>query len=711
MCDCLDAFLQQYGSFFTDTEQKLFRIACETHDLGKIHSIFQEIVTGDLRHRSEYVPHGFFSGLFLSLAELDSEFTREETRALITAVHYHHAREDELTDAEYRESGEKYMKAAYETYTGRPYSTASFRYLRRLLFHNTTSKPLECPPFSVWLKYVLIKGILNKMDYAASAHVPAEQIEVKPKSSLVNTLRNQYGNSLRPAQRFMAEHREENIIVIAPTGSGKTEGALLWLDDKKGFYTLPMKVSANAIFERIHGKDKYAFEMVGLLHSDSAYEYLKRVENKSETTENEEDRLAEYASVKSLAMPLTVSTVDQLFKFVFKALGTEIFAATLKYSRVILDEMQMYSPAIVAMLLCGLKTIADLGGKFAVITATLPPFISRILREEMGISFAEAKFPSDQRRHWVHLQSGDFDFDAIREAGRTKKVLVLCNTVKKAQGVLYELPGARLLHGRFLKKDRAVLENEIQTFADKKSTQPGIWISTQLVEASLDIDFDELHTEMCVVDSLLQRMGRCFRSRNYEGNSPNVFVYDNFLLGNYNKIYDETIYARSVEFLKSYTGRIFTEAEKLEYMRSVYDEAAIRESNYYQTIRKYLNEFSNLPPLKYDRDEADKRFRDIQNRTVIPREIYEDNRAEIDEAVSTLGQKKIPLKERLEARHTLEQYTVSIGLFSKDKDFITRRLADDIDIWLTEAKYDFNPDTHSGGGLLREKLPEDSNFM
>lgn len=56
---------------------------------------------------------------------------------------------------------------------------------------------------------------------------------------------------MRPAQKFMMEHRNENLVVVAPTGSGKTEAALLWLNGEKGFYTLPLKVSSNAIYSRI----------------------------------------------------------------------------------------------------------------------------------------------------------------------------------------------------------------------------------------------------------------------------------------------------------------------------------------------------------------------------------------------------------------------------------------------------------------------------
>lgn len=72
-----------------------------------------------------------------------------------------------------------------------------------------------------------------------------------------------------------------------------------------------------------------------------------------------------------LAQPLTVCTVDQLFKFVYRALGTEIFAATLKYSKIVLDEIQSYSPQVIATIIYGLKMIQELGGRFAIITGNL----------------------------------------------------------------------------------------------------------------------------------------------------------------------------------------------------------------------------------------------------------------------------------------------------------------------------------------------------
>ena len=165
---------------------------------------------------------------------------------------------------------------------------------------------------------------MNKFDWTVSAG--DDEAETAPdfeEKRLYRNIEAKLGAKFRPAQKFMIENRDNNVIMVAPTGSGKTEAALLWLHGEKGFYTLPLKVSSNAIYKRI--RDTYQYEDVALLHSDSLNGYLKEAEDL-------EDGYRNYEKAKRFSCPLTVCTVDQLFRFVYKALGTEIFAATLKYS-------------------------------------------------------------------------------------------------------------------------------------------------------------------------------------------------------------------------------------------------------------------------------------------------------------------------------------------------------------------------------------------
>ena len=107
-----------------------------------------------------------------------------------------------------------------------------------------------------------------------------------------------------------------------------------------------------------------------------------------------------------------------------------------------------------------------------------------------------------------------------------------------------------LLHSRFIYKDRNKKEENIKEFSKNKQ-EKGIWITTQIVEASLDIDFDYLYTEMSTLDSLFQRLGRCFRSREYDKEEPNVWIYNKNASG-IGFVYDGDIHKKSIELIQKH---------------------------------------------------------------------------------------------------------------------------------------------------------------
>lgn len=717
---CAKEFFEQYGCYFTEKEKILVIESCRNHDLGKVNKLFQQKVMFGKKNDEE-IPHGYLSAVSISKKDFLKQYpemTPSDFYIMITAIYYHHTRNDDYKGSQIREYCEKYYESAIREYLGNNNWKINNSNRNHLLFKTNGN---QVPEEQQWNQYLLVKGLLNKFDWCASAEYKSCEISPDLQVKQLKKKIEMKQSNLRPAQIYMKEKTEDNLIVIAPTGSGKTEAALLWLNGEKGFYTLPLKVSSNAIYDRI--REQYEYEPVCLLHSDSLARYLNEANNeRTAKDENEVNNGYErYERAKLLSAPLTICTVDQLFKFVYKALGTEIFPATLKYSKLILDEIQSYSPRVVAAILYGLKTIIQMGGHFAIITATFPAvlkvFLERYgIREGREYQFCDFSQESTLKRHIVDIREGEMDVNEIIENGKNKKVLVICNTIAKAQ-MLYEqieelqIDNVYLLHSLFIRQDRALLEECIKNFS-KNIGIAGIWITTQIVEASLDIDFDILYTEMCTADSLLQRMGRCNRTGRYLPQVPNVIVYNNRSGVGRNAVYDKDLYERSLEHLKDYIGVIFSEKSKTKYINVVYKEDEIKTTTYYQDIKYYLKKLSELPPAEYSKQEADEQFRLIESITVIPECIYNEKKEIFEKCHELLSTPHIPREVRAILNRKMENLTLSINVKNRWKypDGVDQKCIEGTFIHRARLQYDFDTSSLKGKGLVLTKV-EDEDFI
>lgn len=728
---CAEMFFLEYGEYFTEKEKKLVVEACRIHDLGKVNLVFQAMICPKLAEKfhidvrkTSQIPHGFLSAVTISLDEFDdlSElFSDKDFGPFITAVYYHHDREDHYNSPAIRKYAEKYYMKQIEEYLNRKIRKLNCSNLDDLLFRNNVYTGKYIPDSNAWKEYLLIKGLLNKFDYTVSAgYENAESaIDLHEKKLVKNIEKFLNGKELRPAQKFMKMNRDKNLIVIAPTGSGKTEASLLWMNGEKSFYTLPLKVSSNAIYLRI--KENYEYKDVALLHSDAMAVYLREYNGNEDIGEK-------YERSKMLSQPLTVCTVDQLFRFVYRALGTEIFAATLKYSKLVLDEIQAYEPRVIATIIYGLKMIQEMGGKFAIITATFPPVLKYfmeqyglvegkqyIFKDFTGKEYQVEKYP----RHKVEIRHSEMNLDEIRLRGKNRKVLVICNTVSKAQKLYKKLEGENvwLLHSKYIRRDRAFLERKIMGFSE--SGESGIWITTQIVEASLDIDFDILYTEMCTADSLLQRMGRCNRKGRYCPNKANIVVFDNrngVSEGKRRSVYEDKLYDRSLELLSKYEHILFSEDKKTAYMNEVYSVDGVKETIYFENIQKDLKLFSEIHPTEYSADEAE--VRDIRSVTIVPENVYVENQNLFEYGVEFLKKPNMSREARSLIKSKLENLTLSLNLYQKfpaEVDRTTIGVSENrkiTDIHRAQYNYEFDIESGKGRGILfDEQLELDGIFV
>ena len=107
----------------------------------------------------------------------------------------------------------------------------------------------------------------------------------------------------------------------------------------------------------------------------------------------------------------------------------------------------------------------------------------------------------------------------LNTVGRSQEMFVALQQLLQAQNSSIEV---MLLHSKFFKEDRRRKEERLRTLFGRGSSGQAILVATQVVEAGLDISCEQLHTELCPMNALVQRSGRCAR---FEGETGTVHVY------------------------------------------------------------------------------------------------------------------------------------------------------------------------------------------
>ena len=683
-------FKKSYGAALTEKEFLILKFACIYHDLGKANGIFQEKIRSKT-HIDGEIPHGYLSCALIDPSSKEFEkLSEEDIRVLYETIFFHHYRGE--VSKEMRNKIKSYINTFLkEDLDGFNYdkviipTNLNIKFIKsiktRIIHSENLSKSLE-------QKYVKVKGMLNRIDYAASAHINVEQEPDDLHKLVYKSIKDFKPNEM---QCFMTENNDKNIIVIASTGMGKTEGALLWIGKDKGFFTLPLKVSINAIYDRIVNNIGYTRDKTGLLHSDTVTEYLRReVYN--------EDYLY---STKQLTLPLTVCTLDQLITFIFKFHNFEVFLATLSYSKIIIDEIQTHSPSMVGYLLIAIRSIDYYKGMFAIVTATFPPIFEYFMEYCKITNYTKPKqeFLIDKIRHKMKVIEKELTSQDIVNAYDNNRVLVIVNTVKKAQQLYFELTKNKdfkvhLFHAKFTKNDRAKKESSIFKDGNRASSKKVIWITTQVVEASLDIDFDVLLTELSDVNGLFQRMGRCYRGRELTDDMFNIFVFTE--ASGVKKagkgIIDSDIYNHSKTAILNYNNQSITEKLKMKIIEEVYSVENLKESNYFKEIKNTIDNFKDVKSFDLQKNEA--RLRDISSVTIIPRSLYTN---EITDKILSYKKEKDTVK-KLEIKESILGNTISVEkhFINKNTEYFKFNNFEEIYIIDNEYNYEF--------GLLKDKV-------
>lgn len=711
---------------YVDTEDsKILERAIIYHDVGKADFLFTERLKNNTKFdKFKEVPHNILSYymMYIELNNFSNSFLNENNLASYAILNHHHY----INNFKYitcEDNRKLILDRLLNIYPNLDKNR------KEKLDRNL--KKIKDSYKENQMNFIKILGLLNKCDYSASAHIPVEFYPDFLEKGLDNLLngwkREDDKASWNELQNFCKENKKENLIVIAQTGMGKTEAGLHWIGDTKGFFVLPLKTAINSIYYRIRNNicnGEEIEERVALLHSDTLSMYLENFEG-----EDNDKILSYYENSKKFSIPLNITTPDQIFDFVFRSKGFEFKNAMMSYSKVVIDEIQAYSPELLATLIRGIQDIIEIGGKVSIFTATFPPFIKDLLltenldylnEQEQKYKFITKEFTNDMKRHNVKVVEEELNSEYIynhyvKNNSNNKKYLVVCNTIKKSQEVFADLKekglvNINILHSKFIKKERNEKENKIIEIGKTENIGNEIWISTQIVEASLDIDFDFLFTELSDLNGLFQRLGRVNRKGKKEVNDYNCYVFTeinkNLLKENKDSkkgfIYKE-IYDLSKEAIKQKGDGILTEKDKQNLIKEFFTFEKIKESAFLKEYKDRYNYINiSLRDLGIE-TETKQTFRDIISFNVFPVDIERGllNENEINSILNELKDIKSKLicsesedeKIELKLKYTkkldeLMKYTVSVGLY--DTKYLKEKIeiSKNINLYKVYCKYD-----------------------
>lgn len=699
---------KRYKHVITDTSfwnDSFYAVAF--HDFGKICSNFQDTITGKKAFNDDQrVRHEFFSGMFLFANNPDYYLTRPE--ALVAVFSHHkpfnengfnkhisnntsllHIIDPTLID-EFLEfikiKAEEYgvvaitINSRFKYYVTQNYMTLHVHYRKQ--FYEAIDSKIKVSQKNR-LEYIKHKAILNICDWTASGHLLLEagkkydtkSLKEKIISKLIEDGKIDIGKAFEFRKFQQASLGKGNVISIAPTGSGKTEAALLWASDKEDWervmYLLPTRVTSNAIYQRL--KSYFGGDTVQLIHS-SAKTYLK------EQHDNCYDE-KKYFRAKSFFKNINVCTVDQILTQGFNLGFWEVKTFHMLNARVVIDEIHLYSPYTLGLIISTIKYLKEhFSARFFVMTATMPQALLSLLTDAIG---ADASIIKDTEllasaRNTFEVRGVTLDGltdEILEHLVQNKQVLVVVNTVDKAIELYERLAdsveamGCKVMcyHSRFTHIDRQLKEKEI--FEMERSSNGGLLVATQVVEVSLDIDFDILFTENAPIDAIIQRAGRVNRKRAKK--DTKVIVARHFDASK--KVYDlphvlENTYS---EFEKT-DGKRPTENELTFMVDAVYKNLNIKDDpNYIEGLNKHF-EIQHKYNFIKDMTSDEKVFvrEDLDTISVIPDCFYEKLHRCKDEDEFTRHELSVRRYWKLKAQsRQLNGYCFLGGSYSKETGF------------------------------------------
>lgn len=621
---------------------QLLRACIVFHDMGKTHPEFQKMLRGQ-RSKWNRQRHELFS---VEVAMHISSFSSDNKDKVLSAILGHHRGLNNLlhnfnslythpndnpnyaTDedldfcAEYSQIDTDYCLSLAKEFNYDKWLACTqdlYQYIIEQCKANRSIMATDA------FEKMLLEGALKQCDHLASAGI--KQLLRIEKSDFDFLLKYNFYFHQQQSSNTLG-----NVILSAPTGSGKTETAFLWLKkqlETKGqgriFYILPYTASINAMYERLNKDIVSSPPKVGMIHGKLAQYLENKMTSDNDNSANcEADMQQLLEDIRTMVTPIKIVTPFQLLKSLFGLKGFEKEMFEWAGGYFIFDEIHAYDARTFAQII-GLIDFAvnHLHVSVFVMTATLPSFMKHEIANVIGhytSIIADNELLRSFTRHKVELKEGLMaeSVSTIQKViDEGKKVLVVCNTVEQSQLIYKRLNSDRklLLHGSFnsddrYKKERCLNDDSVQ-----------LLVGTQAIEVSLDLDFDVIYTELAPIDALIQRFGRVNRKR--KKGLCNCIVFKERNVNDKHIYKDESVIERTLQALQKMENEnngIVCEDKLQNVIDFVYPDWGIDSAkDYFETKECLSYSLKNeIMPLQYNEKNESEFYHQFDGIKVLP---------------------------------------------------------------------------------------------
>lgn len=515
------------------------------------------------------------------------------------------------------------------------------------------------------LASLFLRGLVITADHLASAHNEPKCLELRTASEFLNRCGWQQQHLY--SHQVHCREAPGSIILVAPTGTGKTESALLWaisqaekeLEINRIFYVLPFQASINAMYQRL---GKIFPDQVSLQHGRELYTLYQMRQQMEPVSPKEAAQWAKWN--KNLAslhvFPVNILTPYQLLKACYRFPGYEAILTDCASACFVFDEVHTYEPERFAKILGMIKLLKDrFCGRFCIMTATMPSPVAKLVEEYLGQLpkiEGDPNLVQKLKRHRIQLVEGEIIAEEniqkivttveLQMMGGQPSVLVCCNTVRRAQAIYRMLKQAlkdrvdvTLLHSRFTFEDRRNKESKLISDPTQPTRGFGVLVATQVVEVSLNIDFDTIFTEPAPLEALLQRFGRVNRFARRE---PAVVHVLTVLSEEASHIYLESEVKQALAMLATRDGEVLDEGQISGWLNSIYSGDVL--DCWIESFRRAYKEFKDgcletLRAFNSSEDLAELFYQAFDNVDVLPKELKEqyEHRKASDMSIEAMG--------------------------------------------------------------------------